>query len=149
MAPCLYIREAAPRVLSKINFAERNLGGVNPFMNQNLIDTSVWYRTAPTTTATTNSTNFITEVTSLSLNSELNNVQTIGDISLYSFDGRYIAINNTTKQPLFQTTSGQIIQSIYTGATSVVFVMGNKDINKPNLASNGINNNTIYMVTNS
>lgn len=136
MAPCLYIREAAPRVLSKISFAERNLGGVNPFLSQNLIDTSAWYRMAPTNT-TINTSNYMTQPTSLSLANSSNTAQTVGDISLYSINGQYVAISNTSKQPLFQTTNGQMIQSIFTWSTSTVFVMGSG------------NNNTIYFVTNS
>ena len=52
MAPCLYIREAAPRVLTKNNnnyYSNRT----NPFYGSNtistkLVDTSAWYRSTHT-----------------------------------------------------------------------------------------------------
>jgi hypothetical protein len=59
MAPCLYIREAAPRVMVANNYNTREsiyAGRVNPFLKQDLIDTSAWYRT---THATHNGTSIV------------------------------------------------------------------------------------------
>jgi len=73
MAPCLYIREAAPRVMVANNYNTREsiyAGRVNPFLKQDLIDTSTWYRNSSTNTSRSTSVNTSTS-TSTSVNTTI------------------------------------------------------------------------------
>ena len=73
--------------------------------------------------------------------------QLIGQTALYNRDGQYTAINHGTNIILFQTMSGQTLESSTTGSNgSIIIILWNKDTNKPNWYSNWLNSKSLYII---
>jgi hypothetical protein len=73
-------------------------------------------------------------------NKGFNSVQSIGDIVLYGRDGQYIAVNYRQNQIVFETTPGQTVQYMLTGAQEQTMIIMSNSTTLPTSYS-------IYLVT--